>query len=198
MAEDFMFICQSVGLHATLKEVTKAAVTSKGRVYGRYYLILISRNVEMIPTRLERKTPIVTGREQRTKLNFGFSVHKLAVDDYYGFEIDGNHLFLLADFSVVHNTGKSVFASSFPTPGFIFDFGNEIISYRGKDFDYESYDVSAAGWSKFEKDFVGIKKAVEEGKYKTVVVDNLSAMTDLCMEKALQLDPKRSPTNGLS
>jgi hypothetical protein len=93
-------------------------------------------------------------------------------------------------------TGKSAFASSFPTPGFIFDFGNEIISYRGKDFDYESYDISAAGWSKFEKDFVGIKKAVEEGKYKTVVVDNLSAMTDLCMERALQLDPKRSPTNG--
>ena len=50
-------------------------------------------------------------------------------------------------------TGKSIFASSFPTPGFIFDFGNEIISYRGKDFDYESYDVSAQGWAKFEKDF---------------------------------------------
>jgi hypothetical protein len=93
-------------------------------------------------------------------------------------------------------TGKSLFASSFPTPGFVFDFGNEIISYRGKDFDYESYDVSAVGWSKFEKDFVNVKKLVEEGKYKTVVVDNLSAMTDLCMEKALQLDPKRSATGG--
>ena len=93
-------------------------------------------------------------------------------------------------------SGKSIFASSFPTPGFVFDFGNEIISYRGKDFDYESYDVSATGWSKFEKDFVNVKKLVEEGKYKTVVVDNLSAMTDLCMEKALQLDPKRSATGG--
>ena len=93
-------------------------------------------------------------------------------------------------------SGKSIFASSFPTPGFVFDFGNEIISYRGKDFDYESYDVSAVGWSKFEKDFVNVKKLVEEGKYKTVVVDNLSAMTDLCMEKALQLDPKRSATGG--
>jgi len=87
-------------------------------------------------------------------------------------------------------SGKSVFSSSFPTPGFVFDFGNEIISYRGKDFDYESYDVSAAGWAKFEKDFITVKKAVEEGKYKTVIVDNLSAMTDVCMEKAMQLDPK--------
>jgi len=93
-------------------------------------------------------------------------------------------------------SGKSVFSSSFPTPGFVFDFGNEIISYRGKDFDYESYDVSAAGWAKFEKDFITVKKAVEEGKYKTVIVDNLSAMTDVCMEKAMQLDPKRSPTGG--
>ena len=93
-------------------------------------------------------------------------------------------------------SGKSIFASSFPTLGFVFDFGNEIISYRGKDFDYESYDVSAVGWSKFEKDFVNVKKLVEEGKYKTIIVDNLSAMTDLCMEKALQLDPKRSATGG--
>ena len=93
-------------------------------------------------------------------------------------------------------TGKSVFASSFPTPGFIFDFGGEIISYRGKDFDYEQYEVSAAGWGKFEKDFATIKKAVAESKYQTVIVDNVSAMTDLCMERAMQLDPKRSPTGG--
>ena len=92
--------------------------------------------------------------------------------------------------------GKSVFASSFPTPGFVFDFGEEIVSYRGKDFDYEQFEVSAKGWSKFENTFLEVKKAVTEGKYQTVVVDNLSAMTDLAMEKALQLDPKRSPTGG--
>lgn len=93
-------------------------------------------------------------------------------------------------------TGKSVFASTFPTPGYIFDFGNEIISYRGKDFDYESFPLNAIGWSKFEREFLNVKKAVDEGKYKTVIIDNVSAMTDLCMEKALQLDPKRSATNG--
>ena len=92
--------------------------------------------------------------------------------------------------------GKSVFASTFPTPGFIFDFGKEILSYRGKDFDYEQYDVSSQGWAKFEKDFIEIKKSVEAGKYQTIIVDNLSAMTDVCMEKALQLDPKRSNTGG--
>jgi hypothetical protein len=105
--------------------------------------------------------------------------------------------------------GKSIFASSFPTPGFIFDFGKEIISYKGLDFDYEQYDISSRDWGRYEQDFVKLKKCLETsvrmpdengvqapGRYQTVVVDNVSAMTDVCMEKALSLDPKRSPTNG--
>jgi len=93
-------------------------------------------------------------------------------------------------------TGKSTFASTFPTPGFIFDFGKEILSYRGLDFNYEQFDLSPQGWAKFEKDFMQVKKDVLESKYQTVIIDNLSAMTDLAMEKAMQLDPKRSATNG--
>lgn len=105
--------------------------------------------------------------------------------------------------------GKSIFAASFPTPGFLFDFGDEAISYIGKDFDYEPYPLSAAGWAKYEKDFVTLKKCLaenlrfpqedntqEKGRYATVVADNVTAMTALCMERALQLDPKRSETGG--
>ena len=100
--------------------------------------------------------------------------------------------------------GKSIFSSSFPTPGFIFDFGLEIISYKGLDFDYEQYEISAQGWGKFEVDLGKIKKALKagiridgsEGEYQTVIVDNVSAMTDVCMERAMQLDSKRSPTGG--
>jgi hypothetical protein len=36
-----------------------------------------------------------------------FTTTKLEEGDYYGFVLDGNHKFLLEDFSVVHNTGKS-------------------------------------------------------------------------------------------
>ena len=93
-------------------------------------------------------------------------------------------------------SGKSVFASSFPTPGFVFDFANGIVSYRGLDFDYEQYTLAPIGWTKFEQDLTRVKKEVKEGKYKSVIVDDLSAMTDLCMERAMQLDPKRSPTGG--
>ena len=37
-------------------------------------------------------------------LNYKIQVLKLEVDDYYGFEIDGNHRFMLGDFTVTHNT----------------------------------------------------------------------------------------------
>ena len=101
-------------------------------------------------------------------------------------------------------TGKSVFAASFPTPGFIFDFGKEILSYQGLDFDYEQYEISAKGWGQFEMDFGKIKKCLKEGTrlngspgvYQTIIVDNISAMSDICMEKAMQLDGKRSLTGG--
>ena len=101
-------------------------------------------------------------------------------------------IFLTGDFG----TGKSCFASTCPTPGFIFDFDDGAQIYRNKDFDYESYPLSAAGWVKFEKDLREIKKDVEEGKYQTVIVDSTTSMTDIAMERALQLDPKRSATGG--
>jgi len=46
---------------------------------------------------------------------------------------------------------------------------------------------------KFEKDLLQLRK---DCKYKTVVVDSTTTMTDLAMERALMLDPKRSPTGG--
>lgn len=37
-------------------------------------------------------------------LKYNFDLEKLEVDDYYGFEIDGNRRFMLGDFTVTHNT----------------------------------------------------------------------------------------------
>jgi len=37
-------------------------------------------------------------------LAYRINLEKLQVDDYYGFEIDGNHRFVLGDFTVTHNT----------------------------------------------------------------------------------------------
>lgn len=95
-----------------------------------------------------------------------------------------------------YGTGKSVLASTFPTPGFVFDFDGGILTYRGEDFDYEQYTINPQGWIKFEKDLHEVKKRVLAGKYKTVIVDSTSTMSAVAMERALQLDPKRSETDG--
>ena len=93
-------------------------------------------------------------------------------------------------------SGKSIFASTFPTPAYVFDFDKGILSYRGKDFDYDHFPVTSAGWMAFEKKAKEIEVAVKEGKYKTVVFDSASTLTDLAMERAMALDPKRSATGG--
>jgi hypothetical protein len=95
-----------------------------------------------------------------------------------------------------YGTGKSVFASTFPTPGFVFDFDQRIKTYRGKDWDYATFDLSGKGWVEFETAFREVQKRCKDGKYKTVVLDSTTSMTDCAMERALQLDPKRSSEGG--
>jgi hypothetical protein len=111
-------------------------------------------------------------------------------------DIDFETTFLKAFVLGKFGTGKSVFASTFPTPGYVFDFDNRISSYRGFDWEYDSFPMTAAGWVFFEKTIKEVEKAVKEGKYKTVVVDSTTAMNDTAMERALQIDPKRSEEGG--
>jgi len=97
-------------------------------------------------------------------------------------------------------TGKSIFASTFPKPAFLFNFDRSILSYRGLDVNYEDYTPDPASWVKFEKDFKALKKLYREDKanfpYKTIIIDSTTSWTDIAMERALQLDPKRSATGG--
>jgi len=44
-----------------------------------------------------------------------------------------------------YGSGKSTFFTSFPTPGYLFDFDNQVAVYRGKDFDYSQYPMSPMG-----------------------------------------------------
>jgi len=96
-------------------------------------------------------------------------------------------------------TGKSIFASTFPTPAYLLNFDNTEISYAGRDFEYENFDTSPKGWIQSEKEIKMLCKLAKEDKpfpYKTVVLDSTTSWTDLAMERSLQLDPKRSPTGG--
>ena len=98
-----------------------------------------------------------------TKLSFSFSsslksniyVENIGVDDYYGFELDGNHRYLLGDFTITHNTLTAITASQcfldkYPKskavfigpPSLINNFKKEMVSYGVENTEkYEYYSM---------------------------------------------------------
>lgn len=114
LAEQIKWLAQSVGNHATINAVKKYCYYKGRKREGTYHIVNISRNTEIIPTKVKRKKSVRNGREQRDNLHFGFTVEPLGEGDYYGFTIDGNRLFMLGDFTVTHNTATmSVIAMHF-------------------------------------------------------------------------------------
>ena len=63
--------------------------------------------MDKIPVKIERKK----ARKYLSNRDFqmtGIKIEKDKIDDYYGFEIDGNRLFLLEDGTVTHNTAYAL------------------------------------------------------------------------------------------
>lgn len=99
LKEDFLFLCRSLGL---------AAYCSNKIVNEKlYYRINISGDLSIVPVKLPQRK--ASPRKQiKDVLVTGITVEKLEKDEYYGFEIDGNSLFLLGDFTVTHNTSMAL------------------------------------------------------------------------------------------
>lgn len=96
-------------------------------------------------------------------------------------------------------SGKSQFGSTFPQPGFLFDVDNHVQSYRGADFDYEQFPKNPTGWPKLEKKISELQKLArseEPFPYKSVILDSTTSLTELAMERALMIDPKRNNVGG--
>ena len=97
------FIARSLGL--AVHESTKTI--NVGKYKGRiYYKLNISGHTDIIPTKVPHR--IATTRDQKKDpCRTGFKVEHIGVDDYYGFTLDGDHLYMLEDFTVTHNCGKT-------------------------------------------------------------------------------------------
>lgn len=101
LADDICFIARSLGLAAYQKPCKKFCQTGGGGIYHR---VFISGDCSVIPT-LHRHAPI--RKQRKNVLRTGFKVRRLGCEDFYGFSLDGDGRFLLDDFTVTHNTGKS-------------------------------------------------------------------------------------------
>jgi len=104
LADDVAFLSRSLGLAAYVTECTKS---DQHGTKGQYYRVSISGDCIKIPVRIERKK--CSERQQKKNvLRTGFSVEQVPDDYYYGFELTGDHLYLMGDFTVTHNSGKSM------------------------------------------------------------------------------------------
>lgn len=95
LADDILFLARSLGLAAY-----KAVKFVKGKPYNRIY---ISGDCSFLPLRIERKKALPR-KQIKSVLKTGFSVENVGMGEYFGFEITGDGLFMLGDFTVTHNT----------------------------------------------------------------------------------------------
>lgn len=101
LTKQIKFLCDSLGFRTSIRK-KKSSIKSTG-FEGEAFRLRILGNLNSIPTKVERKK----AREWKSNVDWkvtGINVEFDQVDDYYGFEINGNRLFLLEDCTVTHNT----------------------------------------------------------------------------------------------
>jgi hypothetical protein len=105
LAEDLTFLTRSLGFKTKL---TPKIATCKACKEDGYPVYRVTFSPEcIIPTKISYKTYQGDKSNFKNRLHTGISVERDVIDNYYGFVLDGDHLFLLEDFTVTHNTGKT-------------------------------------------------------------------------------------------
>jgi len=101
LIDDTVYLARSLGF-ACYKSRRHKTCTNNG-AEGDYWSISISGNLDQIPTKIARKKASPRA-QKKNHLVTGITVEPIGTGKYFGFEIDGDHLFLLGDFTVTHNT----------------------------------------------------------------------------------------------
>lgn len=106
LIKDIEKLCQQLGFKTTFIEKYKRYKNMYRETNGWAFswVVKITGELSKIPVKLERKK--TKDSKKFTDLNnaFSFEIEELGEDNYYGFVLDGDHKFLLADTTVSHNT----------------------------------------------------------------------------------------------
>ena len=107
LSEDIVYLCRSLGFACYSKKCKKSCMYKGEKREGEYNRMHISGNgLEEIPVLCIRKEAEVR-TQIKDALCSQISVKSIGRDKYYGFELDGNHKYLLGNFIVTHNTTLS-------------------------------------------------------------------------------------------
>jgi hypothetical protein len=101
LANDVAFVARSLGLAAYVKPCIKTCCNNGKK--GRYFRVSISGDCSSVPNLIARKKCSMR-LQKKDVLVTGIQLQNIGEGDYYGFEINGDHLFMLGDFTVTHNT----------------------------------------------------------------------------------------------
>jgi superfamily II DNA or RNA helicase len=97
--ENIIFVIRTLGFNIKIFKNQNNILTVK----------LFGKKIEDLPLKLQPKKKSIGFNYQEENLLYRFSIEKLSVDKYYGFEIDGNKRFLLKDLTVTHNTVLAIY-----------------------------------------------------------------------------------------
>lgn len=95
MSDDIIFLGRSLGYAAQL---------------CKNYVSIWGNDLEKIPVKII-SNKVVINNNYNDVLISNINVREVGENSYYGFTLDGNHKFLLGDFTVTHNTSTSIAAA---------------------------------------------------------------------------------------
>ena len=102
LIDDIIFISRSLGFSAYKRSMVKTSANGNQENY--FITKICGSGLEEIPVCCNDKIVHNPKKLRHDVLKYRIHLEKLEEDDYYGFEIDGNHRFVLGDFTVTHNT----------------------------------------------------------------------------------------------
>lgn len=104
LTQDIVYLSRSLGFACYTKKQNKNCYYKEVKKEGIYnYIIIYGDKLNEIPTLCKRKQS-VERIQIKDALVSGITIKSLGYDNYYGFELDGNHKYLLGNFIVTHNT----------------------------------------------------------------------------------------------
>lgn len=114
LADDIVYLVKSLGFACSCKKVKKSCYYNNIKKEGEYNRIhIFGDNLTEIPILCKRKKCNEERIINKPALEYHFKVKSEGIGNYYGFEIDGNHKFILGNFIVTHNTQPAEFAIDF-------------------------------------------------------------------------------------